>query len=172
MWRHYGCHTRYSTNRVRQYNPWPASDSTQSLIYSQSQTRIRQHAMRMYLQKKSSNVSSDAPTTESVLQPQSVLASKFRSKRLLKKGKAKQMKSVSKAKDNGDERGAMTPITAACIMPAISKIDPFQVLPIKMDPSQEHLLKVSLSFFSHNIIYSNIASIYNFLHAKSCCIES
>lgn len=149
------------------------SDSTQSLIYSQSQTRIRQHAMRMYFRKKRSNAPSDDAPTEVVLQPQSMLTGKFRFKPLLKKGKAKQMKVISKAKDNGDKREAISPTTATFIVPAIyaSKVDPFQVLPIKIGPSQEHLLKLSLSFLSHSIIYSNIASIYDFLHAKSCCIE-
>lgn len=122
-------------------------DSTQSLIYSQSQTRIRQHAMREFIRTKRSRLSSDHAPTSRVLKPQSMLTGKFRSEPSLKKRKANKAQFISEVQDNGDEERAPSPIMEAFIVPTLDagKSDPFHTLPIEMGPSQEHLLKLSSS---------------------------
>lgn len=124
-------------------------DSTQSLIYSQSKTRIRQHAMRASSRAKAAALSGDQAPITPVLQPQSMLTGKFRSRPYSQIRKARQPQLVGKSQDNGSEERAASATGKTCIPPALDagKSDPFHTLPVKIGPLQEPLLKLSWSFF-------------------------
>lgn len=130
-------------------------DSTQSLIYSQSQTRLRQHAMRASFRAKATALSSDEAPTTPALQPQSMLTSKFRSRPYSTIRKARQAQSISEVRDSGSEERTASPTNKTYIAPALDagKSDPFHTLPVEIGPSQEHLLRMSWSLFlMHNFI--------------------
>lgn len=124
-------------------------DSTQSLIFSQSKTRIRQHAMRASSRAKAAALSGDQAPITPVLQPQSMLTGKFRSRPYSQTRKARQAQSISEVQHNASDERAALAASNAYIPPALDagKSDPFQTLPVKIGPLQEHLLKLSWSFF-------------------------
>ncbi|KAL7912344.1 hypothetical protein GGI35DRAFT_445025 [Trichoderma velutinum] len=133
-------------------------DSTQSLIYSQSQTQIRQHAMRAAFRAKAAALSSDEAPTTPALQSQSMLTGKFRSRPYSTTRKAKQAQSISEVRENGSEERAASAAHKPCIAPAIdvSKSDPFHTYPIEIGPPQEHLLRtIHMTFYVQNPLALN-----------------
>ncbi|KAL6695215.1 hypothetical protein J3F84DRAFT_376428 [Trichoderma pleuroticola] len=130
-------------------------DSTQSLIYSQTRTQIRQHAMRAAVRAALSG--DQAPTTPA-LQPQSMLTGKFRSRPYSQTRKARQAQSISGVRDDCSERRVASATSKTCIAPALDagKSDPFHTLPVKIGPLQEHLLKlIPITFYMQNPLVLN-----------------
>lgn len=123
------------------------SDSTQSVIYSQSPTYIHRHAMQEVLRRRRNPSSKDYAPARAVLQPQSTLTGKFRVKASLRKRGAKEKIVTSEADDNAGQEAAKTLSIPTSIVPIISasKSDPFGVLPVEIGPSQELLLRLSSS---------------------------
>ena len=133
-------------------------DMTQSLLYSQSETRIRQHAMREFFRGKGSTV--HAPVKR-LPEPQWMLTGKFRSKPSLKRRcrKSKASKSEVRAGDDGVDMTKSTERLA--FSPTIngSSSDPFQVFPVTMTPSEELLLRLRSSFLPLKINCASNISI-------------
>ncbi|QYT02755.1 hypothetical protein H0G86_009749 [Trichoderma simmonsii] len=133
-------------------------DSTQSLIYSQSKIRIRQHAMRASSRAKAIALSGDQTPIAPVLQPQSMLTGKFRSRPYTQIRKARQPRFISKIQDVGSKESAASATGKTCIPRALDagKSDPFHTLPIKIGPLQEHLLKlIPMTFYMQNPLVLN-----------------
>ena len=150
-------------------------DTTQSLLFSQSETRIRQHAMREFFRGKRNTI--NAPVKR-LPEPQWMLTGKFRSKPSLKRRCRKSKASKSDVRDGEDGEEMIRPAKGLVVSPAIngSSSDPFQVFPVQMTPSQELLLRLRPSFLPLKIdCTSNISISFSesdHLGTTPCSIES
>ncbi|KAL7959095.1 hypothetical protein V8C34DRAFT_280891 [Trichoderma compactum] len=152
-------------------------DSTQSLIYSQTRTQIRQHAMRAAFRAKVTPLPGDQAPTTPALQPQSMLTGEFRSRPYSKIRRAKRAQSIREIRDDRSEERVASATSKACIAPALDagKTDLFHTLPVKIGPLQEHFLNmIPITFYMQNPEYFPLpafadAALLHALFALTSC---